>query len=690
MNKTIKVSILIPAYNAEAYIDECLISVRQQTLKEVEIIVADDGSTDATLQHIERHAAIDARIRLLHLPHQGVSPTRNALLEAAKGVYVGILDSDDTVAPDAFEQLYHRAETCHADMVIGSIRYCNEDGTSYRMGDRSHTFPTQTEVYSGKECFCRLIENGEYIPMTYSSLYRRSLIEEHGLHFEGTTHDDEFFTPYAFYAAEQVAYYPGDFYFYRLHDASMMHVTERFRERAASLYLIAGQLGLFIDEQLVEEEVKRAYHSLVDDLQRRSQRVYEQALAVSTRHCLWIISGESTANQYGVGTYVNQLANCFDRDMWDVHVVILYAHQQQNVKWRYENGIATYDIPTPYEFQTGWTKSKEKQYLRNVFYYIASRIPTERAVYCHFNFTNHYELAMLFREKIQAKILFTLHYTEWSFSLLGDRQKMDQILAEPKTQCQKLIVSQFEAEKKFMTDCCDKIIAIARHSYKMLRELYGIPETQIAFIPNGLQDTYVERSHEERDALRAKYGFGKQERLIISAGRLAPVKGVTELVEAFGKICNLFPQFRLIVAGSGNIMGCLEKANPFWSQVTFTGFIPKKQLFELYAIAEFGIVPSIHEEFGYVAIEMMMNKLPVLVHQTTGLREIVADGAFGAMFRFDNMHKVESLQAALEALLSGKYSLGNLEVGRERMLNCYSLEDFQERIGTVYHSVNAL
>ena len=117
MNKTIKVSILIPAYNVEAYIDECLISVRQQTLDEVEIIVADDGSTDATLQHIERHAAMDARIRLLHLPHRGVSPTRNALLEAAKGVYVGIVDSDDTVAPDAFEQLYRRAEVTVMKMV---------------------------------------------------------------------------------------------------------------------------------------------------------------------------------------------------------------------------------------------------------------------------------------------------------------------------------------------------------------------------------------------------------------------------------------------------------------------------------------------------------------------------------------------------------------------------------------------
>ena len=87
---TPKISVLIPAYNAEAYIDECLSSVREQTLADIEIIVADDGSTDNTLQRAEAHAAVDGRIRLLRLSHRGVSPTRNALLAAAEGTYVGL------------------------------------------------------------------------------------------------------------------------------------------------------------------------------------------------------------------------------------------------------------------------------------------------------------------------------------------------------------------------------------------------------------------------------------------------------------------------------------------------------------------------------------------------------------------------------------------------------------------------
>lgn len=687
---TPKISVLIPAYNAEAYIDECLSSVREQTLADIEIIVADDGSTDGTLQRVEAHAAVDGRIRLLRLSHRGVSPTRNALLAAAEGTYVGFVDSDDTVAPDAFEQLYRRAEACRADMVIGSVLYCRADGSSYRMGDRSKTFPGESDVLDGKECFCRLMENDEYVPMVCGSLYRRSWVKAHGLHFECATHDDEFFTPYAFYAAGRVAYCPGDFYFYRLHNASLVHTPGRLREQAAALCLITGRLKSFIDGQLADEEVKNAYESLIADLQRRAQQAYEQALAASTRPCLFIVSGESMANQYGVGTYISQLTRCFDPSAWDILILTLYARQQQVVAWKYEDGIASYGIPTPPALQGGWSENNEKQYYRNVFYFMASRIPSERAVYCHFNFTSHYELAKLFREKLRAKVLFTLHYTEWGLHLLGDRRKMEQIVAGPETAWEKQVAGRFESERKFMLDCCDKVIAIARHSYDMLRDMYGIPREKIAYIPNGMRDDYVERTAEEREALRAKYGFGKQERLVVYAGRLSPEKGVAELVEAFGKLRDTFPEVRLVVAGTGNFTGCMEKANPFWSRVVFTGFIPKEQLFELYAIAEFGVVPSVYEEFGFVAAEMMMNKLPVLVNQTTGLREIVAEGEYGAMFCFDKEHKVESLQAALAKMLSGGYPQRNRDAGRKRILGNYVLEDFRTRINAVYRSVNGL
>ena len=83
---------------------------------------------------------------------------------------------------------------------------------------------------------------------------------------------------------------------------------------------------------------------------------------------------------------------------------------------------------------------------------------------------------------MHAKIIFTLHFTDWSFDLLGDQDWLKRILANPAGRKEKRLVDAFEREKKFMHECCDSVIAIARHSYDMLKELYDIPESKLAYV----------------------------------------------------------------------------------------------------------------------------------------------------------------------------------------------------------------
>lgn len=683
---TVSVSILIPAFNAEKYIDECMKSIRCQTLKDLEIIMIDDGSTDRTIEVAKKHATIDNRVRIIQQSHQGIAATRNALLNAANGTYISFVDSDDYIInADTYQEMYLQAETSQADIVLGSALYCLDNGTPYRVGDKSKTFPTPAKVITGKECFCTMMKNDEYSPIVCGNLYRRGMLNQHQLHFECTTHDVDYFTPYVLYVAERVVYYPHDFYSYRQHQDSIIHSKDKLRERAESLSFIEKELRKFIDYDIVEQdcdEIKQAYRELAAKLNTCTQDVYEEAFANSSRKCLFIISGVSIGNQYGVGTYVSQLAQCFSPEDWDIIIISLHS-KNNTIKWELENQIAYYEIPIPLEMQTFGADIDDPRYYRGIFYYFASHILTQREVYCHFNFTHHYHLAIQFKEKLKAKILFTLHYTEWSFVLLGDRKRMERILANPNSQWEQSVIKTFESEKKFMIDCCDRIIAIAHHSYDMLKELYGIPEEKLAYIPNGLKDELVEYNQDQRTQLRKKYGFEKKERLIIFAGRLNPVKGITELIEAFGQVIEFYPNIKLIIAGSGIFECCLKTANPFWSHVIFTGFISKEQLFELYAIAEFGIVPSIHEEFGYVATEMMMNKLPVLVHKTTGLSEIVMNGKYGSTFEFGEEINIENLKKALIGMLSCHDFRDSLTNGRKWMLENYSLDKFRKRIKAV-------
>lgn len=683
--KDIKISILVPAFNAEPYIGKCLQSLKCQTLQQIEIVVVDDGSTDRTREIARQYAVADNRFRVYSRPHQGISPTRNACMQLARGRYIGFVDSDDYVKSDAFEGLFTQAEKDSADIVFGSISYCYANGTTQRFNEKASQFPATEKGTEGKEYLKILMQTDDYEPMVCGNLYRLAFLQQHGIHFEATYHEDEYFSPYAFYFAKRVSRYEPEFYFYRQHAGSIMH-SDNLTERSESLHFIREKLIAFIHTHIrrkEKEDIEEAYEKLAETLCFKSRDLYEHQLRTSSKKCLFVFSEESVAKRYGIGTYIDLLIKCFDQSQWDIQIITLHTTGPK-IQWEIKNGVARYGIGMPLESPYTGATSYDTWYYKTVFYFLASKLATSRKVYCHFNFSAHHDLAVLFKERLQATIVFTLHYTEWSFDLLGDRKQLERMLARTAGKKEDTLITQFECEKRFMATCCDSVIAIARHSYAMLRELYEIPEHKLACIPNGLDDGYIERSPEACARLRKQYGFGINEKLLIFAGRLDAVKGIVELIEAFKKIVPEVPSAKLIVAGSGNLPRCFDAAAPMWSHIVFTGFLPKNRLFELYAIAHTGIVPSIHEEFGYVAAEMMMNNLPILVHNTTGLSEITDEGKYGTIFEYGPNNDTEGLAAALKEVLSKSREQLQAADGRKRIAENYSLATFADRITHLY------
>ncbi len=112
------ISVIIPVYNIERYIGKCLDSIVGQTLKEIEIIVVDDGSTDDSSRIIDRYARTDSRIVAIHKTNGGVVSARNCGIAQATGLYILFVDGDDHLAPDACERLLRKAQATSADMVI--------------------------------------------------------------------------------------------------------------------------------------------------------------------------------------------------------------------------------------------------------------------------------------------------------------------------------------------------------------------------------------------------------------------------------------------------------------------------------------------------------------------------------------------------------------------------------------------
>jgi len=127
MNLTMpKISVLVPVYNVENYISKCLDSIINQTYKNLEIIIVDDGSVDKSGRICDDYSKIDNRIILVHQEHQGVSMARNKTLDIATGSYLGFVDSDDWIEPDMFHTLYNNTIKYGADIAVCNFLKVNE------------------------------------------------------------------------------------------------------------------------------------------------------------------------------------------------------------------------------------------------------------------------------------------------------------------------------------------------------------------------------------------------------------------------------------------------------------------------------------------------------------------------------------------------------------------------------------
>lgn len=213
----IKVSIIIPIYNTEKYLKKCLDSVINQTLKNIEIICIDDGSTDDSPNILKEYAKRDNRIKIISKENGGQAIARNIGIDNSTGEYIGFVDSDDYINLNMFEKLYKQAKSNDLDMNMCKISLF-EDGTDnfqdnvwyYALnvfGDMEKKVFTHNDT---TEFTC------EISVTPYNKIYKRSFIKKHGIKFpEGLIFEDEVFFFDAYLRAERVSLLKENLYYYR-------------------------------------------------------------------------------------------------------------------------------------------------------------------------------------------------------------------------------------------------------------------------------------------------------------------------------------------------------------------------------------------------------------------------------------------------------------------------------------------
>ena len=223
-----KVSIIIPIYNTEKYLRQCLDSVINQTLKDIEIIIINDGSTDNTLEIINSYADKDSRIVVIDQENIGLGASRNKGMKIAKGEYVTFLDGDDWFTEEAFETAYNEAKAKDTDITMYQmINYDDETGRVYEndwfnLNNLDESF--DDVVFSPEKTKDFLFD------LSVSScqkIYRNSFLKSIDASFpEGIYFEDMPFFFYVYLKAERISIIRKHFYYRRKHNASITHVVD--------------------------------------------------------------------------------------------------------------------------------------------------------------------------------------------------------------------------------------------------------------------------------------------------------------------------------------------------------------------------------------------------------------------------------------------------------------------------------
>ncbi|MBU5487107.1 glycosyltransferase [Clostridium sp. MSJ-8] len=243
------VSIIVPVYNVEAYLDKCVTSLVMQTYKNIEIILVDDGSTDSSSKICDKWSIRDSRIRVIHKENQGLSAARNDAIDIARGKLFAFVDSDDFVVEDMIATLIYYQNKFNADIVQGE--FCKFiDGDEIPIIDK----PIKYNIVTGIEAIKNIYYKKPSVEsiVVWNKLYNADLFKK--IRFPiGKIHEDEFTTYKLFYLASKVIYINKVIYLYRQRNQSIM--SEGFNIKRLQ-WLEANEERIdFIDKNINDKEL---------------------------------------------------------------------------------------------------------------------------------------------------------------------------------------------------------------------------------------------------------------------------------------------------------------------------------------------------------------------------------------------------------------------------------------------------
>lgn len=267
-----EVSIIVPVYQVEKYIRQCVDSILAQTFTDFELILVDDGSKDKSGQICDEYARMDTRVKVIHKENGGAADTRNRGMDQAVGNYVMFVDSDDYIAPTMIEYLYQNILNENADIAVCNYLYFFEN-------DRKKDFSTnvKSEVLTGKEIFYyrKNERNYGFWTVVWNKLMKRETVGK--VRFRsGKYYEDEFWANEIYQMDIKIVTIPDCLYYYRQHENSTM----RQKKIARSLDLIEAyqeRIYIYLKEQKYADQAYKVLVYSLEHLEESKRLVTNEA-----------------------------------------------------------------------------------------------------------------------------------------------------------------------------------------------------------------------------------------------------------------------------------------------------------------------------------------------------------------------------------------------------------------------------
>ncbi len=227
MNDEIRISVIVPVYNVEKYLPDCLDSLLSQSFQDIEILAVDDCSPDHSGEILDHYAAQDPRLKVFHLPenrHQGYG--RNLGIDHASGKYIYMIDSDDMLEKDALQILFETAEKDALDCIMFDSRAIYENND---LKEKFSSYPGtlkgtyEEKIFSGADFFDQLVQNDDWTCCVPRQFWNRDYLISNVIRFpEDCVHEDEPFSLKAFLLAKRMRHLSEDFFIRRFREDSVM------------------------------------------------------------------------------------------------------------------------------------------------------------------------------------------------------------------------------------------------------------------------------------------------------------------------------------------------------------------------------------------------------------------------------------------------------------------------------------